>query len=1357
MDPVSARLTRQATIWKHGLNVNGIRNHFPLMSSWIKVFLLALLLFRGAVAPGLATPSGSGYVLKSNWHDSLLTSLETLAASGVGDGFAAFESETTRGGEPALQINVPLGRAKDVFLFVTGVPDTRWAVADWADAKLIRTDGSAESLTHSSNYAVLQGRCERDLTLKSGLYQKLRLNGHTFESGLNVQADSIIQIPADGEYIRFEATIGVDDWAGTNGSVRFSVLGARSAGVKRLWTLLMRDFATGPDRQEMKWEIEDRIFEFDWHPGDWAALAKRYAEACRRVPPLAGQASQLAAAVRDRLGLQHLREAFYLRSRRLDDALGRARNFEFEALQSAVVDLTRSFPGEYSADHLTRLADLRKALETALQAWQPAQMEAWTRITGSVAELENFQREALLANPLLNFERLLVLKRNPLGGARRTSWEGFGYGEYLGIPRQSSWNYGTMPNVDRWTNEIAVLSPIGPKGSLATLYKPAGSFLVNDLELHWDADKLLFSMLDTNRNWQIHELALHPRDQAPQAPPRQLTPVIHADVHNYDATYLPNDEIIFLSTAPLQGVPCNAGVIVGMMYKMGAKGEGIRQLTFEQDHDYTPSVLNNGRVLYLRWDYTDTPHVWNRVLMSMNPDGTGQMEYTGANSYWPNAMFFARAIPNHPTKIVTIVTGHHEGRVGELFIFDPARGRHETDGVVQRIPRKGPPVLPKIEDKLTEHSWPKFLHPWPLSEKYFLVACKPAPDALWGIYLVDVFDNMTLVKEEEGVALLEPVPLRPRTRPPVIVDQVEPERKDALVYMEDIYRGAGLKGVPLGTIKALRLFTYHFGYQRLAGIDHRVGADGPWETKRVLGTVPVEADGSALFHVPAKTPISFQPLDAEGKAVALMRSWMSALPGENVSCVGCHDNQSGAPPGTSQRLALQAPPREITSWHGPPRGFSFVREVQPVLDKYCVGCHDGRKTAEPDLRRDQGGYVVYRGGELDGRFLQSEKQDLLGKYGAVFEPSYVALRQFVRAGGLESDLHVLPPREFGADTSELIQLLAKGHHNVKLDAEAWDRLVTWIDLNAPCHGTWAETTKIPGDQCQRRLELRKLYGGVVGNGEAVPDLQAERTAPWPLIPNPEPPLPPANLTVEGWPFGPEKAKAMQAAAGPATRTVDLGGGIKMEFMRIPAGSFIMGDTNGAPNERKLSAARVDKPFWMAKCEVSNEQFARFNPSHDSRFEHRSSWWFDEEYTGWPLNRPRQPVVRVSWEEAAAFCQWLSEKLGGDVALPTETQWEWACRAGTATPLNYGDLDTDFSPFANLGDANLRKMADEGWRPKSPDLVPKDNRFDDGALVTSEIGRYAPNAWGLHDMHGNAAEWTRSNYEASDRKVIRGGS
>jgi formylglycine-generating enzyme required for sulfatase activity len=192
---------------------------------------------------------------------------------------------------------------------------------------------------------------------------------------------------------------------------------------------------------------------------------------------------------------------------------------------------------------------------------------------------------------------------------------------------------------------------------------------------------------------------------------------------------------------------------------------------------------------------------------------------------------------------------------------------------------------------------------------------------------------------------------------------------------------------------------------------------------------------------------------------------------------------------------------------------------------------------------------------------------------------------------------------------------------------------------------------------------------------------------------------------------------------------------------------------------------------MGKYEVTNEQFARFNPAHESRFEHRTSWIFSEEYLGWPLDRPRQPVVRVSWQEAMAFCRWLSAQLGETVTLPTEAQWEYACRAGTASPLSYGDLDTDFGRFANLGDVNLRRLADEGWRPKAPDLVPRDDRFDDGALVTAPVGAYQPNAWGLHDMHGNAAEWTRTTYrpypynsgdgrealDAADSKVVRGGS
>ena len=218
-------------------------------------------------------------------------------------------------------------------------------------ARLIRPDGSAEWLTRSTNFTVLLGRWEKDLTLKSGLYQKMRLNGRTFDRGLNVQADSIIQVPLGGEFARLEASIGVDDWAGTNGSVRFSVLGARRAAVKRLWAPLRRDFATGPDRQQMKWEIEDRILEFDWRPGTgplWRAATRKPANACRRWP---AKPPNSLPPVNDRQGLERLRATCYLRSRALGEALVCARGFDFDALRSAVEDLNTSFPGKCPQEH----------------------------------------------------------------------------------------------------------------------------------------------------------------------------------------------------------------------------------------------------------------------------------------------------------------------------------------------------------------------------------------------------------------------------------------------------------------------------------------------------------------------------------------------------------------------------------------------------------------------------------------------------------------------------------------------------------------------------------------------------------------------------------------------------------------------------------------------------------------------------------------------------------------------------------------------------------------------------------------------------------------------------------------------
>ena len=189
----------------------------------------------------------------------------------------------------------------------------------------------------------------------------------------------------------------------------------------------------------------------------------------------------------------------------------------------------------------------------------------------------------------------------------------------------------------------------------------------------------------------------------------------------------------------------------------------------------------------------------------------------------------------------------------------------------------------------------------------------------------------------------------------------------------------------------------------------------------------------------------------------------------------------------------------------------------------------------------------------------------------------------------------------------------------------------------------------------------------------------------------------------------------------------------------------MGDPEGEPDEQPLTRVRIDRPFWMGCTEVTNEQYARFDPDHDSRFQDKGSWMFNEWDLGWPLNQARQPVIRVSCQEALAFCKWLSAQTGTRVTLPTEAQWEWACRAGSASAFSFGDMETDYAPFANLGDDTLRDLAYDARDQFSPDLVPRDERFNDGMLVSAEVGSYRPNAWGLYDMHGNVWEWTRSRY------------
>jgi hypothetical protein len=468
------------------------------------------------------------------------------------------------------------------------------------------------------------------------------------------------------------------------------------------------------------------------------------------------------------------------------------------SLRNAIVDLTQTFGDRYpnGPAFIARL--------DALGAEPPPQALAALR------------REALLASPLLDDCKLLFIRRDAKS-------------PHLGLPQNWQGNC-SMPR-SGFQDSIEVLDDPRSGAKATTFFKPTEPRMLADVDLDFDGSRMLFSMIGSNNRWQIWEI------RSDGSGLRQVTPGTEPDVDNYDACYLPNHQIIFASTRVFQGVPCvGGGSKVANLFTMKPDGAEIRQLTFDQDHNWCPTVLDNGRVLYTRWEYSDTPHYYTRILMHMNPDGTGQTEFYGSNSYWPNSLFYARPLPGSGSKVAAIVSGHHGvPRMGELVILDSAAGRQENEGVVQRIPGHNQNVPTAFVDQLVNKVWPKFLHPWPLGEKQFLVSCQPNATAPWGIYLVDVFDNRILLAEEAGQALLEPTPMRARKAPPVIPNRVKPEAKEAVVYLTDIYAGETLAGVPRGTVESLRVVEPHYAYPKKqsspptekAGIPERINSPPP--------------------------------------------------------------------------------------------------------------------------------------------------------------------------------------------------------------------------------------------------------------------------------------------------------------------------------------------------------------------------------------------------------------------------------------------------------------------------------------------------------------------------------------------------
>ena len=610
---------------------------------------------------------------------------------------------------------------------------------------------------------------------------------------------------------------------------------------------------------------------------------------------------------------------------------------------------------------------------------------------------------------------------------------------------------------------------ISPDGEVIerSLVKAPPNGVLRDPDVSFCGKKIVFSMrncMETD-DYKLYDYCVE-TDTV-----RQLTFGLgFADI---EPCYLPDGNILFASTRCMQIVDCWWTEVVNF-YIMDSEGRFMRRIGFDQVHTNYPRVLPDGRVIYTRWDYNDRGQLFPQPLFVMNYDGTGQTEYYGNNSWLPTTIMHARGIPNS-NKVVAIASGHHTLQKGKLMLIDRSKGTQEDQGI-QLIA----PIRESDFEILTDsgqlgafiqkfdyygQKGDQFQYPLAIDEENFIVAWHPG-DEHFGLYYMDInnskrellaWDNST-PSSHAG----QPVPLQSREVPMLRVSPVDHSKTTGLYFVQNVYFGPGLEGIERGEIKELRVVGLQF---RSAGVESNGNSgaaggalvstpiaidNGSWDVKQVFGTVPVHADGSAFFEVPARMPIYFQLLNDRGETVQTMRSWSTLQPGEQQNCNGCHADKgatmfgAGGPVRTE---ALRRAPRKPVPIEGvdPNSGFSFVQSVQPIFDRHCTSCHTG-ETAEHPFSL------------LDRPVVQS---------GRSFSESYLNLTQNGKRNAIvywmdvQSAPPMLPPYYAGAAKSQLITMFDEGnrseaHKDVAISDPERRLLALWIDLLIPFAGSYTE-------------------------------------------------------------------------------------------------------------------------------------------------------------------------------------------------------------------------------------------------------------------------------------------------------------
>jgi len=948
--------------------------------------LSACLILAHAGVLSAATPSY--YRKRTTWRESLLASMQAKEGgtaakpkplSPQDKAWKPVKSPVMKKGRKAHLMKADV-TGQTVLSLVVGeaTGGNRGDQAVWADAKLTTADGKEVWLdTLTPIQAVVgQGRF-------TARRRKVTIGKTEYERHLSVHAPGVVTYKLDParRYKTFEAYVGIN-------------VNTRKGGTADFW--LANKKVPAPRRAAAPGDISDHEI--------WAPLLADFP-----------QNMAIIMAAKDWCRRDGIK---------IDAPTG-----DFEAKAKATLDHARKTLAYVAKSTPTgKLAAAVKAIEAQLARggdWRKGWLDA-----------HRLRRVIILSHPAINFQNILVNVNPPTKYSHNGD-------QHLGRHSREGKGMGILSN---WKTEAAKVD-FFLKGKL-----PVGA--IRNPSLHYDAKKVAFAFCDHTREGQRRYFIWEANLDGTGV--RQLTGTKRDTfgtwdgratviIEDNDPAYLPDDHLIFISTRCQTFGRCHGGRYnpAWTLHRCDPNGSNITQLSYGNENEYNPSVLNDGRIAFTRWEYTNRHEMLFHMLWWCRPDGTAPTHFYGNDTLHPMQVLECKAIPG-THKVVTTMQGHHSYTTGTTVIIDTNLGENGEEPLTHITPE-----TPYSESHGNGWPNPHYSHPWPINAELFLASRAnhrvhkqgmTPPPANRGIYLVDP-TGRELIYEDPTMATVSPIGIRKRKRPPVLPPMTAPGAEPyGTIFLQNAYltRNDPEGVIKPGMIKAVRVIA--LGVQpraRRSPCHMQVRVEIP---KKVIGTVPVNADGSAVFKVPANVSLQMQTLDENGMAILTEKSLFYVQPGEMRSCVGCHEPVGMTPDASLFAKMARIKPMDLTPAAGPQYkgGLSFMRTVQPVLDRYCIGCHGlGGAPADKRAKADKINLVH------DGKISWPRPYQELFTRGD---------HRVGDKGYMSGELNISRPRRFYAYSNKVSHMLVKNHGKCNMDRDSRMRIIEWMDVNAQCYG-----------------------------------------------------------------------------------------------------------------------------------------------------------------------------------------------------------------------------------------------------------------------------------------------------------------